>query len=227
MPAELPSLLPLGGLLLGVLFGAVAERSHFCTMGCVSDVVLFGSFRRARVWALALAVALLASQALELSGLVALGATAYRAPSLSWLGALLGGLLFGFGMVLAGGCVSRNLVRLGTGSLKALVTLLVLAVAAGATMAGMLSPLQCLAQALGAVPLASDGGLPALLARAAGLPAAPLALILTLALVGGLLRFALRDPGLRRDGPDLATALILGALVPLGWLVTAARPAPQ
>ena len=56
---------PLGALALGLIFGATVQRSHFCRMGGISDAVLFGSFRRLRVWALAIAVALLGSQALD------------------------------------------------------------------------------------------------------------------------------------------------------------------
>ena len=89
---------------------SVLQRSHFCTMGCVSDAVLFGSLRRLRVWALAVAVALVGSQALDAAGLVDLGRSVYRQQGWLWAGALPGGLLFGFGMVQAGGCVSRNLV---------------------------------------------------------------------------------------------------------------------
>lgn len=221
------TLVPLGGLLIGLVFGATAQLSHFCTMGCVSDVVLFGSFRRARVWALALAVALAGSQALELMGWVALDRSPYRAPTLPWLGCLVGGVMFGFGMVLAGGCISRNLVRLGGGSLKALVTLLVLAATAGAMLTGVLAPLRSAVARLGTVPLAGDGGVPALLARATGLPQAPLALALTFVLASSLLNFALRDPALRRSRGDLATGILLGVLVPLGWLITAADTSPQ
>ena len=74
MQPALPLVLVSGYLLLGIAAGIVLQRSHFCTMGCVSDAVLFGSLRRLRVWALALAVALLGSQALDAAGLVDLGA---------------------------------------------------------------------------------------------------------------------------------------------------------
>ena len=102
-------------------------------MGCVSDAVLFGSLRRLRVWALAMAVALVGSQALDAAGLVDLGRSVYRQQGWLWAGTLPGGLLFGFGMVQAGGCVSRNLTRLGAGSLKAGAALLAVAAAAAAT----------------------------------------------------------------------------------------------
>ena len=88
-------------LLLGAGAGVVLQRSHFCTMGCISDAVLFGSLRRLRVWALALAVAMLGSQVLDALGVVDLGASAYRSEGWLFLGAVPGGLLFGFGMVLA------------------------------------------------------------------------------------------------------------------------------
>lgn len=214
----------LGGLILGAVFGGVVQGSHFCTMGCISDAVLFGSLRRLRVWALAVAIALLGSQALAWAGLVDLAATPYRAPSLFWLGAVLGGLLFGFGMVLAGGCVGRNLVRLGGGSLKALVTLLVMAVTAEATMLGALAPVHAGLRALGSVDLgrigAADGGAPALLSAASGLGIGFWTAILTLAVAGALLAFVLKDAGFRRARGDMAAALVLGTLVPAGWLVT-------
>jgi hypothetical protein len=220
MEVESTALVAMGGLLIGGAFGAIIQRSHFCTMGCVSDAVLFGSLRRARVWALALAAALLGSQAVERLGLVDLGASVYRAPSLFWLGAVLGGLMFGFGMVLAGGCVSRNLARLGAGSLKSLVTLLVMAVAAHATLAGVLAPAHAALRAAGTVRLGGDGGADALLAEALGLAPGPLGLALSLVVAAALLAFAWRDRGFRRSGEDLATGIALGALVPAGWALT-------
>jgi uncharacterized membrane protein YedE/YeeE len=207
-------------LALGIVAGAMLQRSHFCTMGCVSDAILFGSFRRARVWALALATALLGSQALDGLGIVDLGATAYRSPAFFWLGAVLGGGMFGFGMVLAGGCVSRNLVRLGAGSLKALVTLLVLAVAAYATTAGLLAPLHVGLRSIGSLGVGEDQGLPALLASLTGLRPAFWAVVLTLAIAGAALAFCFRDPAFRRARDEIATAIVLGGLVPAGWLVT-------
>ncbi|MFL5332233.1 MAG: YeeE/YedE thiosulfate transporter family protein [Geminicoccaceae bacterium] len=116
-------------LLIGIAFGALVQRSHFCTMGCISDAVLFGSYRRLRVWALAIAVAVVGSQTLNKAGLVDLGGSLYQRAGPHWLPAAVGGVLFGFGMVQAGGCISRNLVRFGSGSLKASVALLATALA--------------------------------------------------------------------------------------------------
>ena len=197
MQPSLPLVLVSGYLLLGIAAGIVLQRSHFCTMGCVSDAVLFGSLRRLRVWALALAVALVGSQALDAAGLVDLGHSVYRQQGWLWAGTLPGGLLFGFGMVQAGGCVSRNLTRLGAGSLKAGAALLAVAAAAVAT--ALIVP-----------------------DRAAPAERPPIwAMPLALAIAAGLLVFCLRHAGFRRSRDDLATGLVLGALIPLGWLVAA------
>ncbi len=212
---------PLGAVALGGLFGATVQRSHFCSMGGISDAVLFGSFRRLRIWALAIAVALLASQALEFGGLVDLAASGYRQPGLFWLGAVVGGVLFGFGMVLAGGCASRNLVRLGGGSLKAMVTLLVMGVSAYATTLGVLTPLHRALRAVGVVDIAAgDQGLPAVLAVRTGIDAAWWAVLATVAIACLLLLFCWRDRAFRRVGTDVATGLVLGFVVPAGWLLT-------
>jgi uncharacterized protein len=206
------------GLLLGGLFGAVVQASHFCTMGAVSDYVLFGSLRRLRVWALAVATALAGTQGLVLAGLLP---PPEAAPGILWAGAVLGGLLFGHGMVLAGGCAAKALVRLGGGSLKALVVLLVMGLAALAVTGGPLAPL---ARGLG-------DGLPALgldaVPAAAGLPAGAARAAATLLLLAPLLLFCLRDPRFRRSRADLATGLALGALVVAGWAGTAALAAPR
>jgi uncharacterized membrane protein YedE/YeeE len=181
-------------LCLGLAMGLLLQRTHFCTMGCVSDAVLFGSLRRLRIWALALAVAMGGSQLLDGLGWIDLSASSYRSEGWLFLGALPGGLMFGFGMVLAGGCISRNLARLGSGSGKAAVTLLVVLATALITLT-MLPPV-----------LATPPHAPAALR--------PVALVM----VACLLVFAFRA---RTTPQDLATGLILGALVPLGWVTTA------
>ena len=99
-----------GGLLLGLVFGAVANRTNFCTMGAISDVVNMAHWGRMRMWLLALTVALIGTSLLHYLGLVDLSKTIYQRPSLSWLSLLLGGTLFGIGMTLAGGCVDRKSV---------------------------------------------------------------------------------------------------------------------
>ncbi|MCW5772840.1 MAG: YeeE/YedE family protein, partial [Rhodospirillaceae bacterium] len=121
-------ILALSGFVIGLLFGAVVQRTNFCSMGAISDAVAMGDGRRLRAWMLAVAVALIGTQALLLSGFVAVGQSFYLGPRIAWIAMLGGGLLFGFGMVLAGGCASRTVVRVGAGSLKSLIAFLVMGV---------------------------------------------------------------------------------------------------
>jgi uncharacterized membrane protein YedE/YeeE len=123
--------------LLAAWLGVVLQRSNFCTMGAVSDWVLMGDATRARQWAVAVAVASLGFGLLAfMQGLSPLN-TIYNTPRWNWLSQLVGGFLFGIGMVLASGCPSRALVRLAGGNLKSLVVLGGIAVSALATLKGL------------------------------------------------------------------------------------------
>lgn len=128
-----------GGLLIGLGLGAVAQSTRFCTMGALADWFSYGGSGRLMMWLLAVLVAACGTQLLlEFSWLDESQTNAWSV-RLLWPSNLVGGLVFGFGMVLASGCPQRNLVRLGAGSLKALCTLLVTAIAAQMTLRGLLS----------------------------------------------------------------------------------------
>lgn len=219
---ESATLLLLGGLLLGLLVGALLQASHFCIMGAIADRVLFGSARRLKVWWLAIATAILGTQALAVAGLVPLEASGHLSGGIVWGPALLGGLLFGFGMVLTGGCASRTLVRSAAGSLKALVVLLVMGVAAWATQLGLLAPLHRALRAAGTLEVGGPGGaaLWRPLAELTGLSAGAARLALALALGLALALPAFADRRLRTRPLELATGLGLGLLVTAGWLLT-------
>ncbi|EME70032.1 transporter component [Paramagnetospirillum caucaseum] len=208
---------------VGVVFGWAARASEFCTMGALSDMVLMGDRRRLRAWVLAMAVALLGSQALQAAGLVNLGKSIYLGPSIPWAGAILGGLMFGYGMTLSGGCGAKTLVRLGGGNLKSLVVMLVVGLFATMTLKGLLAMERiALEQATNLSPArlgAADSGLPALLAGT-GLPEAAARLLCVLALAGGALAWCLRDADFRAARGKIAGALVIGLCIPAGWAVT-------
>jgi len=111
-----------GALAIGAGFGVVAAATRYCNMGAVSDWVLTGDKGRLRAWLLSIAVAVAAVAALEAAGVIDLDQTrvGYRSAAFPWLRYLLGGLMFGVGMVLAGGCTTRTLVNIGQGDLRAL-----------------------------------------------------------------------------------------------------------
>lgn len=122
---------------LSMLAGFLIHRSHFCTMGAISDWVAMGDATRLRQWALALAVAILGFGVMAWWAWINPLNTIYASSHLSWLSALLGGALFGTGMVLASGCSGKSLVRLGAGNLKSLVVLLAMAIAGLSTLKGL------------------------------------------------------------------------------------------
>ena len=128
--------------LASVAFGAIAQKTHFCTMGAVSDVVNMGDWSRMRQWALAVGIAIAGFSLLVGTGQIDAAKVLYASNRWIWLSALVGGLLFGFGMVLASGCGSKTLVRIGGGSLKSLVVFLVLGVSAFASLKGVTAVLR-------------------------------------------------------------------------------------
>jgi uncharacterized membrane protein YedE/YeeE len=132
-------LVALLGFIIAMVFGFVGNKTHFCAMGAISDVVNMGSKGRMGAWFLAIGIAILGAQYLYISGLVDIDASVYRSPNLYLLSYILGGILFGVGMTLAAGCGQRNLVRVGGGNLKALIVLIVLGVTAYMTMRGILA----------------------------------------------------------------------------------------
>ena len=127
------------GFVIAMVFGFVGNKTHFCSMGAISDVVNMGAKGRIGAWFLAIGIAILGVQFLYLRGLVDIDASVYRAPNLYILSYILGGILFGVGMTLAAGCGQRNLVRVGGGNLKALIVVLVLGITAYMTMRGLLA----------------------------------------------------------------------------------------
>lgn len=204
---------------LAAAFGAIAQRTHFCTMGAVADIVNIGDWSRMRMWALAMGVAMLGFNAMVYLGWVEAGKSFYAGNRLIWLSNLLGGTLFGVGMVLASGCGSKTLVRIGGGSLKAVVVFAVLAIAAYATMRGIVGVARVATVDTAALALPTGQDLPSLLAGALGLDKRPLALVLGGLLGGGLVVWALSRPE-GRSADVLLAGLGIGAVVVAVWWVS-------
>lgn len=135
--AELSTLVAWLAFGLAFIFGAVANKVDFCTMGAVSDIVNMSDWRRMNMWLLAIAVAIAGAHGLQAAGLIDLGKTFYTTPQVNWLSHALGGMLFGFGMTLASGCGSKTLIRAGAGNLKSIIVLLFLALSAYMTLKGL------------------------------------------------------------------------------------------
>ncbi len=202
------------GFVIGLLFGAVAERSRYCTAGGLREWWRDRNPRRAAALLVALAVAVSGTQLLDAFGWVDLRSSLYLQSAFSWLLMPLGGVLFGYGMMLARGCGSRTLVLLASGNLRALIVLPALGIGAAVTLTGPLAPWRlALMEATSVTPPAP--GVPDLLRLSApGHVAAVTILVL------GLLLIALIRLRLYRYPWDIAGAVLIGLLIPAGWLVT-------
>ena len=126
-----------GAFVLSAALGAIVHRTRYCTMGAIADVITTGDATRLRQWALAAGVAVLGFGGLAAGGWVRAADSLYAGNQWAWLSTLVGGVLFGVGMVLASGCGAKTLVRMGAGNLKALVVFLVMGLAAYATLRGI------------------------------------------------------------------------------------------
>ena len=203
---------------IAFVFGAIANRTHFCTMGAVSDIVNIGDWSRMRMWLLAMGVAILGAGALQAAGLINLDQSIYRMPTLNWLSALLGGFCFGFGMVLGSGCGAKTLIRMAGGSLKALVVVLVLAIFAYMTMRGVFSGVRVHWLDPVAIAMPAGAHLPGLL-QACGLSEKQAFWSAVLGLGGGLTAFALAGREFRTPG-NLLGGIGIGACVVAAWYVS-------
>jgi len=213
-----------GGLILGFVFGAVANRTNFCTMGAVSDVVNMGSWGRMRMWLLAIAVAVLGSQALQLAGLVDLGKSIYVRPNVTWLSYILGGFLFGVGMTLGSGCGSKTLVRVGAGNLKSLVVFVFFGIAAYMTLKGLFAIWRTTLLDPVAFDLASRGiahqDVPTIVSALTGAGVRGATIAVSLALSGMFLAFVFADREFRRSFDHILGGTVIGLTIVGGWYVT-------
>ena len=204
---------------LAFVFGAGAPRTNFCTMGGIADLVNFGDTNRLRQWLLAIGVAIVATSVLAATGQIDTTKTIYATPRFTWLSYIVGGLMFGFGMVLAGGCGSRTLVRLGGGSLKSLIVAIMLGLAAYITLRGALGVARVTWLDPVQLQFAVSQDLPALAARAFGASRGTLLWVLGLGIGGALIVFALAHREFRTFD-NLLAGLAIGGVIAGVWYVS-------
>jgi uncharacterized membrane protein YedE/YeeE len=222
-----------GGFAIGMAAGFAVRRARLCTFGAIEDALMGGDSRRLRVFALALGIAILGTQALIAGGVFDPELTTYVPTALPLVAILIGSVMFGIGMALVGTCGFGSLVRLGTGDLRSLVVILVLGGAAYATLRGVFADFRVgfLEPLALAMPEGARSDAASLVALALGMDVrAVLALVAGI----GLCWLALGDARLRRAPRLLSAGVVLGLMVIAGWVVTtswvdefAGPPRPQ
>jgi hypothetical protein len=208
-----------GALVLGLLLGAVGQASRFCVRGGISDWVVFRGPARLFAWVLAVAVGAVGVQALVSAGVFDATRAVGWSDRYLWLSYLLGGTLFGYGMMLAPGCPQRCLVKAGQGDLRAVVTLVLLAIVALMTLRGAFASLRvAFLDSLG-VPLGGAQDLGSLAAQVLPLPAGVLRWLVVAAVVAAVGVFAWRTRD-RLDRMAWFAGIAVGLLVAAAFWLT-------
>jgi uncharacterized membrane protein YedE/YeeE len=218
MESAVVSMVILAGLVIGLVYGAVGLLSDFCLMSGLRGWWAEGDGRLVRTYALAAGVAIAATQLLVAAGFVDLGKSIYLQPTFSAPLMFVGGLLFGYGMVLSNGCGSRALVLLGRGNLRSFVVVIVLGIAAQMTLKGLVAPGR-IALLQASQSTASVTSLPALLSGH-GVGETVSRMVAASAVAAALIIFAFAHPAFRRSPGQVTAGLIVGLLVAGGWFVT-------
>ncbi|HCX14433.1 MAG TPA: YeeE/YedE family protein [Rhodospirillaceae bacterium] len=206
------------GLSIGTVVGVTAFASNFCAVGAVADILFAKDWRRMRTWMLAGGIAIIGAQTLETAALVNLGSSPYLIPRISWLALIIGGTTFGFGMSLASGCVNRELVRTGAGSLKSLITIIVIGIFAAMTASGILKPLNDYLSDFGDSVTLMAPGFDRFFAIFPGIDGILVRWVFTLIFGGGLIWISIKDKWFRASKDQLFGGLIIGLTIPAAWL---------
>lgn len=216
---------PVAGLLAGLVMGYAARRRHFCTMSSLERHWYAEDSTGLRTWGLAALVALLTTQGAVLTGLVEPDASIYVRSNLALAGIIVGGLAFGIGMALVGTCGFGALVRLGGGSLRSLVVLVALGLAAASTQRGMFLPIRQWFDTNLGIDMSAFGGqsLGGVMSSAGFGPAGWALATIVFALP--LAWWVLRDASYRARKADLAAGITIGLAITFGWIATSVAAA--
>nr|WP_255596797.1 YeeE/YedE family protein [Cognatishimia sp. MH4019] len=200
------------GLITGLIFGVAAQRSRFCLRAATVEFAHGKLGDKVAVWLLTFSTALVWVQGAQALGLMRGEDARMMAVPGSWSGAVIGGLIFGVGMVLARGCSGRLLVLAATGNLRSVVSGLIFAVVAQMSLSGWLTPARDSLAAL----WTTQGGTNVNLAAALGVPGLG-------PLIGGLALAVLALVLARRNrigARRLVFASGVGFAVAVGWILT-------
>lgn len=199
----------------GILLGLAARLGRFCTLGSIEDYIYAGSDIRLRMWGLAIGVAAMGSFCLVGLGLLDTSQTIYLSAPWNPLASILGGLLFGYGMALAGNCGFGALARLGGGDLRSFVIVLVMGVAAYITLSGPLAELRLWAFVGGAGTL-ENHGIAGLVGSFLNIPVSAVGVLIGL----GITCFSLGSAKMIRDRKAVTWGAIVGLAIVSGWFGT-------
>ena len=201
-----------GGLAVGAIFAIIIQQLRFCLVAGTSNLLLIKDSRQAVAFAVTLLVGITGTQLLELMNIVAVADSSYRNETLDWFGAAVGGIVFGIGAAIAGGCSVRTLVRTMEGSIHALLALLSFALVAAVAQFGYLETPRVDLTLATSVSLKTDAGIASMLSIS---PWIVLAVV-----VIALLLFIFKSSKNGIDKKMIAAGFIMGSLIVVSWYIT-------
>lgn len=210
--------------ILSIILGVIVNKTNFCTMGAVSDMVNMSDYGRFRAWLLAIAVATIGVSIFEYLQLVNVTDTfpSYRSNSLIYVENILGGILFGIGMTFASGCGNKTLIRIGGGNIKSIMVFIIIAIIAyymsnpfpgsdvtlySALFYDWVNPL--------AISLESNQDIGALLGSSENTPLIRLVAGLVVAL--GMLIYVFKAADFRANKDNVLAGLAIGLIIVTAW----------
>jgi uncharacterized membrane protein YedE/YeeE len=214
--------------ILAFILGLVVNKTNFCTMGAVSDLVNIGDSGRLRAWILAATVALIGVMILEALGRVDLSSTVppYRGSEFQWGRYILGGVLFGIGMTFASGCGNKALIRIGGGNIKSIFVFVVIAVIAYY----MVDPYKELDASwyqsyfswlnTASVSLSTPQDLGSIVGNWFGVDAFTMRLIVGSIIAIAALRYIFRSADFRKSADNIMSGVVIGLIVMFAWYIS-------
>ena len=200
-----------GGLVVGAIFGVLVQYHRLCLVAATGNLLLIKDNRQVLAFMAALIVAITGTQLLEFTETVAIADSAYRNSQLDWFGASLGGLIFGVGGVIAGGCATRTLVRSAEGSLHAIIALLFFMLFAAFAQFGFLENIRLYITHSTAIDLAGDASIATILGLPQWLPAVVIIAVMTTYMIKNW------NPAAKSM---VISGTVIGALVVCSWYIT-------
>lgn len=212
------------GLVIGLILGFVVNRTNYCAMGAISDIDSFRDYRRFRAWMLAAATAMVGAWFAQSMGIADISSSIYLSTNLNIAGAVVGGLMFGYGMVFSGGCVTKNIVRAGSGDMRSAINLIIVGIFAYMTIGGILglvrtntvgqltidlSEIDLETQSIGSMVSLFTGG-----------NVESTNMMAMIVIAGGIAIWCFKDKAFRSSPNHYLSGIILGLLVIAGWFLT-------
>lgn len=211
--------LPSAGLIAGAILGFVARRNYFCTLTSLEQYWYGSNSEGVRTWVLAAVSAAIITQSFIYFGFADPSNSFYLSTNFGWLGAIVGGIVFGIGMALIGTCAFGALIRLGGGSLKSLMAIIVLGLSAISAQRGLLSlsRTELFDHFMVDFSFAGNQSIPNIVSSLIG---KDITLAVTILLIIIPLIWVFSNNKYRSNKKGLVTAITIGSVISFGWVIT-------